>query len=178
MMKSNTLKANSIFKKVVAAVVAAAIAIGIAAGFGTQRVQAAEERVISDELATAHIYSDGSGYIETHDTFTARYPLNDIDGVALKDIITFNDGGYVDTIYTAVDGSAGDISDIYAAIYPYIVCVHGAGPKGFCSGSGYLHFTDESDDTYNLSLWSHAESWHTVRYGSNKHDIVKISWNS
>ena len=178
-MRSKAVKTNNVFRKIIAGVIAAAITLTAAAGFASQRVQAAEERIISDENAVAHINADGSGYIECKKAFDYDNRLTEIDGVALKDIITFNDGGYVDTFYTEEDDEVTcTFVDIYTAIYPYSIHVHGAGPEGFFSGSGYLHFTDESNDTYDLSIWKHSAKWHTVGYGSDQPTIVKISWNS
>ena len=181
MMNTNTLKANTLFKKAIAAALAAALAaamaIGIAAGFSTQKVQAAEETVISDIDATAHINADGSGYIEfDYRAYSEDEPLVEVGGVPLKDIITFNDGGYIDQFYT--EEKTGDMSDMLALIYPYSVHVHGAGPSGFCSGAGYLHFADESGDSYGLVIWSSSIKWHWVKYNSSKPAIVKLSWNS
>ena len=176
MMNTNTLKANSIFKKVVAAVAAAAIAIGIAAGFGTQRVQAAEAKIFFDENATVCLNSDGSGYILCDKVFTREDPLTEVDGVALKDIITFNDGGYVEKFY--VTSESRPICSRTMVDTVYTIYVYASGPEGFTSGSGHLHFTDATDDTYNLAIWLHSPDWHYVNYHSGNGRIVKISWNS
>ena len=61
-------------------------------------------------------------------------------------------------------------------LYTYQVCVDGQGPSGFGSGSFYLAFTDQSGDTYYLSLYSSTRKQHTVDYNSSQPNIVKISW--
>lgn len=62
-------------------------------------------------------------------------------------------------------------------IYDYVVNVDAQGPSGFGSGSMYLAFTDESGDTYYLSIYSSHRSVHTVRYNSKQPAIKKISWS-
>lgn len=62
--------------------------------------------------------------------------------------------------------------------YDYVVNVDAKGPKGFGSGYGYLHFTDETGDVYELKIYSSHRSVHTVRYNSQKPSIVKIEWHS
>ena len=172
------MKNNRLFTKVIAATAIAAVTLTSAAVFSPKNVQAAEttssERIISDTNATAHINADGSGYIELHKTFTSDDRLTQIGGVDLKEIITFNDGGYVESFYSFVDS----VPCILAAFSPNGVVVYGSGPKGFFSGAGHLHFTDKTNDTYNLSIWLHDESFHQVRYSSSDPTITKISWNS
>jgi hypothetical protein len=178
-MKTNTFKNNSFTKRAFIAVILAAITLFVTMNFGFQKVQAADEHVISDAYATAHINADGSGYIECKKAFTSDDPLTSINGVALKDIVKFNDGGYIDQFFAEEDFNVtGNVSDIIDFIYPYIIYVHGRGPEGLGSGSGYLHFTDETNDTYDLSIWRHAEAWHHIKYNSDKATIVKFSWNS
>ena len=168
---------KKLFKKVITTLAIAAVAITSIAVLSPKNVQAAQERIISDKNATAHINEDGSGYIELHKTFSYEDQLTSINGTELKDIITFNDGGYIDSFYTTY---CGDNYDSYyeSPLYDYSIYVHGRGPEGLTSGSGYLHFTDESGDTYNLSIWLHAASSHNVDYNSDQPMIVKISWNS
>ncbi len=168
---------KKLFKKVIATLAIAAVAITSIAVLSPKNVQAAQERIISDKNATAHIYEDGSGYIELHKTFSYEDQLTSINGTELKDIITFNDGGYIDSFYTTYQGDNYD-SYYESPLYDYGISVHGRGPKGLTSGSGYLHFTDESGDTYNLSIWLHAASSHKLDYNSDQPMIVKISWNS
>ena len=168
---------KKLFKKVIATLAIAAVAITSIAVLSPKNVQAAQERIISDKNATAHINEDGSGYIELHKTFSYEDQLTSINGTELKDIITFNDGGYIDSFYTKYVGNDCDCG-CPSPIYDYKIYANGRGPKGLTSGSGHLHFTDESDDTYDLSLWLHAEQTHDVSYNSKQPTIVKISWNS
>ncbi len=92
-----------------------------------------------------------------------------INGLSqLHDIIKFNNNGCVYGI--TLTGSPG--------VYDYVINVDAQGPKGFGSGSGYLAFTDKSGDTYKLSIYSSTRSVHTVRYNSEKPEIVKIEWNN
>ena len=63
-------------------------------------------------------------------------------------------------------------------IYDYVVHVDAQGPKGIGSGSMYLAFTDETDDTYFLSIYSSSRSVHTVRYNSKRPAIKKIWWSN
>jgi hypothetical protein len=60
--------------------------------------------------------------------------------------------------------------------FAYTLNVIAQGPHGWGSGSLYLYFTDETDDTYSLSIWSSAKQQHTVQYNSDKPGIVKIAW--
>ncbi len=176
------MKNNRFFTKVIAATAIAAITLTSAAVFSPKNVQAAETtsnesvtgRIISDKNATAHINADGSGYIELNKTYRRDNPLTEIGGVPLKDIITFNDGGYVDAFYTFENS----ITCAVAALYPHGAVVHAAGPKGFFSGAGHLQFTDKTNDTYNLSIWLHEINDHVVSYGSSNPTITKISWYS
>ena len=63
-------------------------------------------------------------------------------------------------------------------IYDYVVNVDAQGPSGFGSGSMYFAFTDESGDTYYLSIYSSTRSVHTVRYNSKQPAIKKIWWSN
>ncbi len=85
----------------------------------------------------------------------------------LQNIITGNNEAKVFTIQLAED----------PGVYDYILEVSGEGPSGITSGSFSLHFTDQSSDTYGLSLWQHKKMTHTVAYNSESPDIVKIMWN-
>ena len=106
-------------------------------------------------------------------------PLKEIKGVPLKDIITFNDGGYIDSYYSKYIADCENLSGGYQQVlFDYVAVVNGRGPKGLLSGAGHLHFTDKSNDTYDLSVWLHAKKEHKVAYGSCSPDIAKISWNS
>jgi hypothetical protein len=86
----------------------------------------------------------------------------------LSSCMTFNDGGCVYGI--TLTGSPG--------IYDYVLNVDAQGPSGFGSGSGYLAFTDQTGDTYKLSIYSSYRSVHTVRYNSKAPSIMKIQWNN
>ncbi len=85
----------------------------------------------------------------------------------LSHIITFNDGGCVYGM--TLTGSPG--------LYDFVVNVDAQGPKGAFSGSGHLRFQDESGDVYELSIYSSTRSTHTVRYNSEKPNIVKVEWS-
>ena len=63
-------------------------------------------------------------------------------------------------------------------IYDYVLNVDAQGPSGFGSGSMYLAFTDETGDTYKLSIYSSSRSTHTVRYNSEKPAIFNIQWSN
>lgn len=62
-------------------------------------------------------------------------------------------------------------------VFDFVVNVDAQGPHGFGSGSMYLAFTDESGDTYYLSIYSSTRSVHTVRYNSEKPAIKRIWWS-
>ena len=90
-----------------------------------------------------------------------------IDGQEdLSNIIVFNGDGCVYGI--TLTGSPG--------YYDYVVNVDAKGPKGAFSGSGHLRFTDESNDYYDLSIYSSTRSTHTVRYNSDRPKIKKVEW--
>lgn len=63
-------------------------------------------------------------------------------------------------------------------IYDYVIHVDAQGPKGGTSGSFYLAFTDESKDTYYLSITSSHRSTHTVRFNSDQPAIQMIQWSN
>src|SRR5688572_9520604 len=69
----------------------------------------------------------------------------------LSSCIQANDGACVYGI--TLTGSPG--------IYDYVLNVDAQGPSGFGSGSMYLAFTDETGDTYKLSIYSSTRSTHT-----------------
>ena len=170
---------KKLFKKVITTLAIAAVAITSVAILSPKNVRAEEGavRVISDDNATAYVNEDGSGYIELYKSFSEKDQLTSIGDIALKDIITFNDGGYIDSFYTRPFYYIRDMTG-EGPFYNYKICVHGRGPKGLTSGSGHLHFTDESDDTYDLSIWLHSEQTHDVSYDSDQPTIVTIRWNS
>lgn len=169
------MKIKNLFKKVVATVLAAAAIITAAAGFNSRKVEAASAHIISDEDATAVIHEDGSGFILCNREFSKEDPLTEIDGVPLKDIITFDNGGYVDEYYHVYEEHRRGSHIVFKSTET--AYVHGCGPEGLFSGSGYLHFQD-TEGTYDLSLWSHDVAWSSVDYESYANKIDKISWNS
>ncbi len=170
------MKIKNLFKKVLATTLAAAAILTATAGFSSKKAEAASVTIFGDENACAYVYEDGSGYIECYKEFTEENPLTEINGVPLKEIITFNDGGYVDEYYNYYfHKDYGDGLTVLSS--KHTAYVHGCGPEGFFSGSGYLHFTDEKG-TYDYSLWSHDVEWHTFEYESFATMITKISWNS
>jgi hypothetical protein len=63
-----------------------------------------------------------------------------------------------------------------SGFYNYIITVIAQGPTG-AFNSMYLHFTDETGDTYKLWLYSSRKQQHTVAYDSDKPNIVKIEWS-
>jgi hypothetical protein len=172
------MKISKLFTKVIAAVAVAAITVTSLVAYNPKKVQAAESVTIyQDEYATAYVYADGSGYIKLSESCDLNAPFIEIGGVPLKDIITFNDGGYIAEIYVNYGKNSESLVDILNPCANSIR-VYGRGPEGLFSGAGYLHFTDETNDTYNLSIWLHAEGWHQVKYGSTQPTIKVISWNS
>jgi hypothetical protein len=86
----------------------------------------------------------------------------------LSGIVQFDHGGRVYGI--RLKGSPG--------FYDYVVEVDAKGPHGIGTGSGHLKFTDASNDTYELSIYSSTRSDHTVRYNSDKPNIKLIKWSS
>lgn len=63
-------------------------------------------------------------------------------------------------------------------MYDDVINADARGPEGFGSGSLYLAFTDESGDTYCLSIYSSSRSTHTLKYNSNKPAIKRIFWSN
>lgn len=170
------MKIKNLFKKVLATTLAAAAILTATAAFSSKKAEAASISVFWDENACAYVNGDGSGYIECYKEFTEENPLTEINGVPLKEIITFNDGGYVDEYYNYYFYKEYGPS-ILICSSEHTAYVHGCGPEGLFSGSGYLHFTDKNG-TYDYSLWSHDAKWHTLEYKSDSRMITKISWNS
>lgn len=87
----------------------------------------------------------------------------------LSGVIRFNDKGCVHGIRLARSASSA---------YSYTLYVDAEGPHGAFSGSGYLHFVDETGDTYALSIFRSKRMTHTVSYNSSKPAIVRIVWNN
>jgi hypothetical protein len=89
-----------------------------------------------------------------------------LNGSAPSNCMVGNDGA---TVYgITLTNSPG--------IYDYVITVDGKGPSGIGSGYFHLAFTDETNDTYYLKIFSSKRESHTVRYNSSKPNIVKIWW--
>jgi len=88
----------------------------------------------------------------------------------LTSIVRFNDGGCVYHIRL--------IEHPIGIPYKYRIEVNASGPVGMFSGSGYLRFTDATEDKYHLSIFSKERKWHTVDYNSKDPRIVKIEWSN
>jgi hypothetical protein len=174
-MKKKTRK--SIFTKLTSAILSLALLVTATVGLTTIKASAASARIFSDENATVVRYEDGSGYMILNKTFDEKHPLTAVKGVPLSEIITFKHGGYISSFYYHYVGDRLD-DDGCPPIYDYSVVVAGRGPKGLLNGEGHLYFTDKTNDTYSLSIWSHLYYDHTVDYNSDDHEIVKISWDS
>jgi hypothetical protein len=87
-------------------------------------------------------------------------------GHKIHEVITGNSGAFVDAVWLELSGD----------IYMYKVCVTGKGPKGFGSGDLVLHFTDYTNDRYDLTLTSSTWKQHCTRFNSDKPAIRLISW--
>lgn len=124
-------------------------------------------KTISDENATAYIYENGYGTIKLHKAFTKENPLTSIDGVPLKEIMKFDDGGYIDTFYITTNK--------IQIFYDYIIVVKGCGPSKTMK-LGQLHFVDETADDYNMFIYLSSEREHLIQYNSDKPTITKIDW--
>ena len=109
-----------------------------------------------------------NSFAERRDGMTVNSEVSVNGSSQLYDIIKFNDSGCVYGI--TLTGSPG--------VYDYVLNVDAQGPKGLTSGSGYLAFTDKTGDVYRLSIYSSTRSVHTLRYNSEKPEIVKIEWNN
>lgn len=90
-----------------------------------------------------------------------------INGGPVSNCVVGNDGA---TIY-------GITLTNTAGFYTYRITVDGQGPSGLFGGFFYLAFTDQSGDTYYLSLYSSTRELHTVDYNSGQPNIVKIWWS-
>ncbi len=174
-------KKHSFVSRILSSVLAFSLLVTATIGLTSTKASAASGRVFSDDKATVVICDDGSGTIVLKDgvTIDRDHPLKEIAGVPLKDIIKFNDGGYIDQIFLSYEcDPSGTIGDIIDYTMPWVIRVHGRGPSGLFNGSGHLHFTDKTNDTYDLAIWSSSEKWHHVGYNSDNAALVKISWNS
>ncbi len=166
------MKTNISLKRTFIIVMAAALLVAAMVGFNRKNVMAAGERVISDWRATAHINSDGSGYLTLNYDITKDNPLDEIDGVPLKEIIKMNNGAYVEKIYKHNPKDRTPLTS-----YNNEIVVYGGGPSGLFSAL-YMHFYDKTNDQYNLSIWRSSYDMHTVNYNSDDPQIVYISWNN
>lgn len=107
-----------------------------------------------------YIELDPSAYGIDYEKYTS---ITNINGIPLKDIIRFKDGGYVSKIsFYTTEGAYTSIN------------VFASGPDGFWD-YGSLKFTDEEKEEYSLSIWRKAEDKHYVTYDKNV-KIVRIEW--
>jgi hypothetical protein len=90
-----------------------------------------------------------------------------VNGGPVSNCVIGNDGAKIFEIW---------LTTTTGPVYTYQVTVNGQGPSGLTSGSFYLAFTDESGDTYYLSLYSSTRENHIVDYNSDKPNIMKIWW--
>lgn len=151
--------------------------------FATQNCYAKTvERVYEDLDATATVYDDGSGELVLHtfeDYEGINHALTSVAGTPLKEIITFNDGGYVSSIY-----NTRRKADFWDMIHGPINCVvkyfiTGAGPKGLFNGSGYVTATTYGGTTKKVSFWSSKEHDETFSlYGKYAEHAKKFEWHS
>ena len=123
---------------------------------------------------TAVVNDDGvSGYIEFRDPCIAKYkysedkPLKTIGGTPIKDIVKFQNGGYVESFW--FDDGCLIMHPAWLAGYSDRLKFYAraAGPKGWGSGTGYLRFYDswgnpEKEDSYELKIWSSILKNHEV----------------
>jgi hypothetical protein len=125
---------------------------------------------------------------------TATYPIANFVGACGEAISSPNtataQGRMEPFMEASVNGSAPNVcvvgndgAKVYgitltknAGIYDYIITVDAQGPSGVFSGSFYLAFTDQSGDTYHLSIYSSTRELHTVSYNSSQPSIVTIAW--
>ena len=88
----------------------------------------------------------------------------------LSQVVRFNDGGCV---YSVTLESTSSLNP-----YDYCLRVDAQGPRGMTSGNGYLYFTDARGDTYSLKIFSSARKEHTLRYNSDRPEIISIVWSN
>ncbi len=166
------MKTNTVLKRAISTLMAFTLLITAVIGFTATKASAAEvwvERVVSDEYATAEVYSDGTGCITFKDAFATQEALTAIDGVPLREIIKFGDVGFVDTIYNYEPINDDD------NWYKYQICVNGKGPSGFFT-TGFLTFVDKTGDTYGLSFWTRLHEIRHVMYNSENPVLDKVYW--
>jgi hypothetical protein len=63
-----------------------------------------------------------------------------------------------------------------AGFYDYRITVDGQGPSGLFGGFFYLAFTDQSGDTYYLSIYSSKRELHTVNELSLHQIFTMFGW--
>ncbi len=161
------MKTNAIFKRTAMLFMSFVMLITAVCGFSATKASAAEGvRVISDENATAYIYANGDGYLTLKRTFTLDDQLTEIDGVPLKDIIKFVNGGYIDSIYSHLNGNG--------IIYDHCLAVTGKAPTGPYGGT--IRVYDATNDRYFLTLLSSKWMAHYVYYNSDKPEVQRIEW--
>ncbi len=132
--------------------------------------------VAQDEYAKAYVDASGKcGHIVLSDKFATKSVLSSIGGKPLKEIIKFNDGGYVDRFYTKQ--LYDDHDDSLFKGCQYQIVVDAAGPKGFWNGSGYMTFYDGTGDYYGLSIWDSNFKTHTVWYDSYNPQLTSVYWS-
>ncbi len=162
---------NTALKRTLTSLMAILMLITALCGFTATKASAAETvtilRTVSDQYATAEVYSDGTGHITFKDAFATQEALQSINGVPLKDIIKFGDGGFIDTIY--------NVERTDADIYKYQICVNGCGPSGFLT-TGFLTFVDKTGDTYGLSFWLTSLNIRHVCYNSDNPTLAEVYW--
>lgn len=166
------MKSNTFLKRTLMSLMAFTMLITAMIGFGATKASASTTvKQITDGTATAYINDDGSGCIYLNRVYTQDDRLTEINGVPLKDIIKFKDGGYISEFYYKHPDQP---------FFGYAECVYvwGQGPSGLFNGSGYLHFMDKTGDVYNMSIWSSFFNLHYISYNSEHPEIVKISWDS
>ena len=168
------MKTNTVLKRTLSTLMAFTLLITAVCGFTAINASAAENedeikivRTISDENATAYIYENGYGTIEFHKTFTKENPLTKIDGVPLKEIIKFDNGGYISYLYS--------YTNVNPWIYDYGIYVYGHGLSGLFA-EGHLSFYDKTGDVYDIILWANKYGGHTVDYNSDDPTVTKVNW--
>jgi hypothetical protein len=120
-------------------------------------------------------YADFTGGCGQNQQATSSTALQLNQGVRLNGntdlsgCMTANDGGCIYGITLLIATNP---------LYEYCLNVDGQGPSGAGSGSMYLLFTDQTNDTYSLSLYSSKRKMHTVSYNSDKPAIWKIQWSN
>lgn len=164
---------NTVLKRSLTALMAFLMFVTAMCGFMATKASAeTEEEIwvvkrISDQYATAEIYSDGSGTVTFNDAFASLETLTEIDGVPLKEIIKFGDHGYIDCIF--------NYYKIPNVFFDYYARVTGCGPSGFFS-AGFVVFKDKTGDTYTVTLYNPFFNVHGVAYNSDDPTLTELYW--